>query len=1650
MSTISYAQTVFTESFDATTTPSGWNNTATTGGPWSFSTSADYDVSSILDHTGNSGNYAWVDFSGTDDSVILATPAIDVSTLTTPYLEFYHESHYTGILSPFNSLHIEAWNGSSWVNVATLQGNTALGWDQYGYNMTSFTFSGGDSLKVRFHAESGGASNDYNNDLLLDDIAVMQLPSCPNPHSLGALNVTATSADLSWVEPATATSWEVEYGMQGFAQGTGTSVVTGTNPENITGLTPNTTYSFYVRSICGPGDSSTWAGPFMFTTTCPASYMPTYSEDFTTYLNPCWSEAQGVLATSTTLTGTTSNWTSDGFANNGTTGSAKINLFSTGRDEWLISPSIDLGTAATSYQLEFDIAFTDYASTSTGTLGADDTIAVVISTDNGATWEKANILQHWLAGGEPSNTGDHIVIGLASYTGVVKFGFYAASSVSNTDNDVFIDNFLVTNLASCAAPSALTASNITTTTADLAWTENGTATSWQIEYGAPGFTQGTGTTALAGSNPHNQTGLMPSSDYQFYVRAICGAGDTSSWAGPFNFQTACGAIVAPWTESFSGGLPNCWTDRGNDAYIFNTSAAYGAAVAGDYTAGGGTNYAWVDGSGATGTFDTLTTPLIDISGLATPHLCFGLFSNNTNDAGNNTIMIEFFDGAAWNLLATFQQNLGPAWAPLSYDLSSYTVTGNTQVRFIINTNSTGDAYYNDILIDDVSMNNGGCPQFCIAPSALGIANLLQTTVDLNWTENGAATSWQVEYGAQGFAQGSGTAVVTATNPHSLTGLTDNTSYDFYVRAICGAGDSSLWVGPFNFTTLANCPLPSALTATNITPTSADLGWTENGTATSWQVEYGTQGFAQGSGTAVVTGNNPENITALASNTNYSFYVRAICGAGDSSAWVGPFNFATPCALVPGDTPDDAIMVTSLPYSTTGKTDSCYMDSRGNASADVWYQYILAPCTDSLTVSLCGSAFDTYLRIFASDTTTQIFANDDNCSTQSEIVIDVTASSTINSGDTIFILVEGYSSNEGAYNLNISDVIQCPPVPAPPYYHIDQINSVDTNGVADSLGVIARVRGVVHCIDFRAGTGLEFFLAEYNNTGIKVFDFADVNGYAVTEGDSLEVWGTVSQFNGHLQFDPDSIIVVSSGNPLVMPTTVSQLSEATENKFVDFQNAWLVDPAQWTGSGSGFNVDVTNGTDTIVVRVDNATNLYAQPAPTGMFNISGWGGQYDTSVPRTEGYQLFPCGIASVMPIVMDVAVTSFLNLDSTYCNVAAISGSVIITNMTSSVATDIPYSITANGLPLSVDTIASLAGNASDTITVGPIPALTGTALVQVTTALAGDTSTVNDTLGMIVSVSNTAAAASATTTLLCNGDANGIITATGSNGIGNYTYAWDSTATTAVHSNLTAGTYTVTITDSIGCSDTATVILTEPSAIVLTDSITNVLCKGDSTGAITLAATGGTPSYTFAWSTGDTSTSAMNLGAGTYTITVTDANGCVDSIAATVTQPATALNASIVDNGDGTAVAVGTGGTPSYTFAWDAAAGNQTTDTATALVHNGTYVVTITDANGCTDTSSVVINFIGVQTIANLSSLNLFPNPTAHNAFVALDLVEQAEVQINIINSIGQVVESKNLGTVQSETVELNTAALASGIYMVQFNIGQEQVTRKLIISKQ
>jgi len=182
---------------------------------------------------------------------------------------------------------------------------------------------------------------------------------------------------------------------------------------------------------------------------------------------------------------------------------------------------------------------------------------------------------------------------------------------------------------------------------------------------------------------------------------------------------------------------------------------------------------------------------------------------------------------------------------------------------------------------------------CLEPSALTATVTTPNTVDLDWTQNGLEPEWEIEYGMAGFTPGTGTASVVNTHPTGINGLTADTDYDYYVRAICGAGDSSVWVGPITFHTTISCAQVSGLNISSLTTTSVDLGWSFGAVETEWNVEYGAAGFAQGAGTTVNISNTAStNVTGLTPGTDYEFYVQAICGAGDSAVWVGPFSFTT--------------------------------------------------------------------------------------------------------------------------------------------------------------------------------------------------------------------------------------------------------------------------------------------------------------------------------------------------------------------------------------------------------------------------------------------------------------------------------------------------------------------------------------------------------------------------------------------------------------------------------------------------------------------------------------------------------------------------------------------------------------------------------------
>ena len=227
---------------------------------------------------------------------------------------------------------------------------------------------------------------------------------------------------------------------------------------------------------------------------------------------------------------------------------------------------------------------------------------------------------------------------------------------------------------------------------------------------------------------------------------------------------------------------------------------------------------------------------------------------------------------------------------------------------------------------------------------------------------------------------------------------------------------------------------------------------------------------------------------------------------------------------------------------------------------------------------------------------------------------------------------------------------------------------------------------------------------------------------------------------------------------------------------------------------------------------------------------------------------------------------------------------------------------------------------------------------------------------------------------IICNGGSTGAITIAASGGSPTYTYSWTPAGpNSTTNSNLSAGTYTATVTDINGCTATVSTAITQPPALTASTSSTSVLCNGGSNGTASTIGSGGTAPYTYSWSpSGGTAASATNLSPGNYTVTVTDASGCTTSATSTIANPAIfsssiATSANVLCNGgnDGSATVTVNGGTAAYNYLWSPSGGVAATASNLAA---GNYSVIVTDLNGCTTTSTIIISQ-PTLIVANISS---------------------------------------------------------------------------------
>lgn len=369
----------------------------------------------------------------------------------------------------------------------------------------------------------------------------------------------------------------------------------------------------------------------------------------------------------------------------------------------------------------------------------------------------------------------------------------AATGTLNYTGGITSGKTISWTVPSCP-PASLTVTTKTPTSVNFS-ISSFTGTTYEIEYGAAGFTQGSGT-VVAASATGSITGLMASTCYDIYVRNNCSASSNgySNWVGPINVCTPCLVQSMPFTEGFGTWPPLCYTyDSGDEDWIHNT-AGYAQA----------SYWNFMDKSfileSAPISINVPARVVMDWSHLANTSYPFDSLTVRVRSIGSTAwTNVVSLKGAAFNTPGA--TSTGPA-AVFSHEIAYLpsAFVGDTIVLQVYGWSDFGPNAYVDFVTVEAQP---ACPE----PLQLGVSSVTDVTANLNWQSG--ASGFVVQWGPAGFSIGTGASDTVATNSAVATGLAPNSSYDFYVMALCGGAGNSIWSGPFSFTTLcAGFTLPT--------------------------------------------------------------------------------------------------------------------------------------------------------------------------------------------------------------------------------------------------------------------------------------------------------------------------------------------------------------------------------------------------------------------------------------------------------------------------------------------------------------------------------------------------------------------------------------------------------------------------------------------------------------------------------------------------------------------------------------------------------------------------------------------------------------------------------------------------------------------------
>lgn len=521
---ITHGQVLIDEDFTGQALPTGWSNTnngGTAGQIWEFDNP--YPRTITGGNPGFDADFAILDSdnygsSGNQDAY-LETPPFDASGTGTLILSFDQQSR----ICCGASEDVEVWDGTSWTNVLSISSSDGYP-NPANHKSIEITSAAGGAVdaKVRFHYVG-----DWDYWWAIDNVKV-SIVSCLTPTGLSSANITASTADISWnaSSSAPANGYEYYYSTSvtpPSAATTASGATTGTT-VNISLLSDNTQYYFWVRSICSATDQSDWSQAATFHTLCNTENIP-YTVPLSTVSTPDIPDCMTIELINTWG----SPWYTEYYPGSGFTDNTLVSAYTYSGDgqvdNWVYTNGLNL-TGGNVYQLHYRYGnnstyYTEKLAVKFGTSPSSSAMTYLLTDHN-------NI--------NDATPHDTTVYFMPAVTGTYYIGFHAYSD--ENQYYLYLDNISVDAAPSCNAPTGLSAGGIGSNSAILSWA--GSSDDFVIEYGPGGFSPGNGTSVAATSSPKTINGLSPNTNYDFYLRSVCIPGlDTSNYSAVGSFTTLC-------------------------------------------------------------------------------------------------------------------------------------------------------------------------------------------------------------------------------------------------------------------------------------------------------------------------------------------------------------------------------------------------------------------------------------------------------------------------------------------------------------------------------------------------------------------------------------------------------------------------------------------------------------------------------------------------------------------------------------------------------------------------------------------------------------------------------------------------------------------------------------------------------------------------------------------------------------------------------------------------------------------------------------------------------------------------------------------------------------------------------------------------------